>query len=119
MGYELFTVAIIELIIFIIVYRTPKLGKKYAPAVTGFAGFLVTFGGLFISQGYIPPQYSLIIIGVGLFGILAVYLVASNFIIRVGPLKDFFKYLTTVGWVLAIIMPILYAIIISTIVPRF
>ena len=111
MGYELFTVAIIELIIFLIIYNTPKLGKKYAPAVTGFAGFLVTFG-LFVSQGYIPPQYSHIIIGLGLIGILAVYLVAYNFRTRVGPFKDVFKYLTTVGWVLAIIMPILYAIII-------
>jgi hypothetical protein len=41
-----------------------------------------------------------------------VYLVAYNFRIRVGPFKDFLKYLTTVGVILAIISPIIYAIII-------
>lgn len=107
---ELF-VAIVEVIIFLIMIRSRGWGKKYAPAVAGYTGFLITMSKS-ISLGIISTEYLMYIVTFCLIGLLVVYMVATNFRARVGPLRAIYKFLVGIGAILAIISPIIYAMIV-------
>lgn len=104
-------VAIIEVVIYLIMSRSQGWGKRYAPSAAGYVGFLITMS-TFISSGIISTIYLTYIILIGLGGLLVIYMVATNFRARVGPLRDLYKSLVTIGLILAIISPIIYALIV-------
>jgi len=106
MGYEPVILAVAEAVLFAIVYRTPNLGMKYAPAITGYTAFLLTVSYL-ISEEYISPKLTFPSTIIGLIAIIAIYLAANKKILRT---YDFFKILSSIGIVLAIMMPILLAL---------
>ena len=84
------------------------MGRKYSASVAGYAGFLLTSSKL-VSLGYIPVQYIDEIVIVGVIGLLIIYVVATNFKIRVGSGSDIWKNIASLGTILAVICPIIYA----------
>jgi len=101
-------VAIAEVIIGLLISRSKGWGRKYSASVAGYAGFLLTSSKL-VSLGYIPVQYIDEIVIVGVIGLLIIYVVATNFKIRVGSGSDIWKNIASLGTILAVICPIIYA----------
>jgi len=106
MGYEPVLLAVAEAVIFFLVYKTPNLGMKYAPAITGYIAFLFTVSYL-ISQEYISQKLIFPSTIIGIIAILAIYRAANKKILRT---KEINQILSSIGIVLAIMMPILLAL---------
>ena len=104
-------VVIAEVVIGLLISRSKGWGRKYSASVAGYAGFLLTTSKL-VSLGYIPVQYIDEIVIFGVIGMFVIYLVATNFKIRVGSGSDIWKNIASLGTFLAIICPIIYALIV-------
>lgn len=80
MGYEPVLLAVAEAVIFFLLYRTPNLGIKYAPAITGYTALLLTVSYL-VSEGYISPKSIFPLTIIGVIAILTIYFAANKTIL--------------------------------------